>query len=627
MNDAGTPWLIPVRRFKRSGGCFRLGSPLVLASAQAADQLPLHQVAQALASLGVRARVVRRSPLGSDALGVRRSVRAQHAEGYRLVIGSDHISISSATDAGVYYAAQALIELLRCYGTALPAGRIDDYPDFSRRAVYFDCARGRIPKLETLKALVERLAHWRFNELQLYVENGFAFAGHPELGRGFSPLAPEDIHELQAFARLHHIRLVGSLASFGHMEMMLRHSAYMDMGELPGYRGWPGGSTLCPVDRRSIRFVRELYNEFVPLFDAVDFNACGDEPWELGQGRSRQVVERKGKGRVYLEFMKQVYRICESHGKRTNLWADIVLQHPEVLTAWPKDIVMLNWGYDADAANIKRCRDIAEAGHAFMVCSGTNGWGTHGTRLRRAFGNVANFAKEGRRYHAEGLLHTDWGDGCHRNTLAVSLCSMAHAGAHAWHGRAVNDAAFPELFCRQWLEPRAAKQMATQLETIGSITENVGTYNGIYFSFGTAILPSRRKRLERVDHIGLPQDRTFPQFDEDRLQEAMAQLAPLIDESAWPKLGRAAFDRQTRSSYALAARQDWVCCRRIMLGNRYQRGQTVAAAEWRQLAHQIAQLEDEFCRLWLAAHRPSRLNENQHVFKLLRNEALRLASG
>ena len=31
----------------------------------------------------------------------------------------------------------------------------------------------------------------------------------------------------------------------------------------------------------------ELYEEFVPLFEAADFNVCGDETWDLGKGRSK----------------------------------------------------------------------------------------------------------------------------------------------------------------------------------------------------------------------------------------------------------------------------------------------------------------------------------------------------
>ena len=83
------------------------------------------------------------------------------------------------------------------------------------------------------------------------------------------------------------MKLVGSLASGGHFEKILALQQYTHLGEIPGFRNHPGGSTLCPVNRDSIKLVSELYNEFVPLFEAEDFNVCCDETWELGKGRSK----------------------------------------------------------------------------------------------------------------------------------------------------------------------------------------------------------------------------------------------------------------------------------------------------------------------------------------------------
>ena len=51
---------------------------------------------------------------------------------------------------------------------------IEDAPRFPERGVQLDVARDRVPTLETLHALVERLASWKLNRLQLYMEASFA---------------------------------------------------------------------------------------------------------------------------------------------------------------------------------------------------------------------------------------------------------------------------------------------------------------------------------------------------------------------------------------------------------------------------------------------------------------------
>ena len=50
-----------------------------------------------------------------------------------------------------------------------------------------DVARDRVPTIETLFALVDRLAGWKLNQLQLYMEHTFAYAGHEEVWRHADP--------------------------------------------------------------------------------------------------------------------------------------------------------------------------------------------------------------------------------------------------------------------------------------------------------------------------------------------------------------------------------------------------------------------------------------------------------
>jgi N-acetyl-beta-hexosaminidase len=112
----------------------------------------------------------------------------ENSEGYKIKIHTKGIEIFAAADAGMYYAKQTLKELTAIYGKRLPTCLIEDWPDFKRRGVYLDCSRGKVPKLNTLKELVLRLAGWKINELQLYIENVFIFKKHPDIGKGYSLL-------------------------------------------------------------------------------------------------------------------------------------------------------------------------------------------------------------------------------------------------------------------------------------------------------------------------------------------------------------------------------------------------------------------------------------------------------
>ena len=594
--------LIPVRQCTAQRGRFALPEAAILASPSSGDTLPLSQLAADLAPLGVRARVAR-SAWGPAAVRLRRDKAVAGAEAYRLAISPAGIEIAASADAGAYYAVQTLRELLAVHGRALPACTIDDAPDFGRRGVYLDCSRGKVPTVATLKALVERLARWKINELQLYVENVFTFRRHPAIGRGYSPLAPEELLDVQDHCRRHHLRFVGSLASFGHFEKILALPEFRRLGEMPGFQGWPGGTTLCPGDPGSIRLVAEMYEEFLPLFEAEDFNVCGDETWELGRGRSRRRAERAGVGRVYLDFLKQIRRLCLKHGKRMNAWADIVLDHAELLPDVPRDIVMLNWDYHPQGRRIPRTREIVKAGLPVVVCPGTNTWNSHGCRLRMGMLNIARFADEGLKRGAEGLLNTDWGDNGHRNMLAVSLHNYAWGAAHSWRHRGAAAAKFTERFCRHTFGD-AGGTLPEAIRTLGRADETIGlpwANNGVLFN---AFLGPMRKVLAREDWTTRCLGLVRP--------AGLAQQARALQALRWPPPAstKDPFLRTTFEEFALATQLDIAACLRTAALKKMAAGAAPSRADLKRIIDATVTAARDLERVWLLGNKPSRLRDN-----------------
>jgi hypothetical protein len=607
--------LIPLKKVIFRRGVYRwLGQP-VLASPCSADILPLQQLSDNLSRHSLKARMIRNA-YGPAAVRICRDKDIADCEAYRVTVAPAGIEIYAGADAGAYYALQTLRDLTVIYGRVLPVCRIEDKPDFRRRGVYHDCSRGKVPTLDTLKDLVTWLAHWKINELQLYIENVFTFKQHPEIGRGYSPFTAEEILRLQDHCRMHHVRLVGSLASFGHFEKILSLPRYRHLGEMPGFRGFAGGTTLCPGDPGSIRLINELYREFMPLFEADDFNVCCDETWELGKGRSKRRAARIGTGRVYLDFLLKIHRLCEKHGKRMNAWADMVLKYHELLADLPRDIVLLNWEYEHNGANIVRTKEIAKAGFNLMVCPGTSSWLTHGSRLGNSLANVTKFASQGRRHHAEGLLNTDWGDGGHRNFLGVSLHGFAHGAAHAWHGKAVDSAKFTENFCYH-VFGQPAGRMAKALQLLGN-------------AYITCGCPCRNESLlyhalvEPLLHNRPPERSPIDMMDETGLQRILSQLST---GALWPTPQKSAapFERLALRELKLAARMDCLASWRALTARALRTGKAVGSAELRRLSRQMHEMAEDFKILWLARNKASRLRDNCKLFQRAEQESSRLA--
>jgi hexosaminidase len=607
--------LIPVKKVTLGIGTFRWPARPILASGRTADGFALEQLSRDLSKKNIKASADKNT-FSQAAVKINSDKEIENDEAYRLIINQDGIEIFAKADAGAYYALQTLRDLISIYGKTLPACVIEDKPDFRRRGIYHDCSRGKMPKLDTLKELVERLGHWKINELQLYVENVFAFKRHPDIGKGFSPFTAEEILSLQECCRTHHIRLVGSLASFGHLEKILSLPEYRGLGEMPGFRGFPGGTTLCPTDRRSIKLIEELYSEFVPLFEAEDFNVCCDETWELGKGLSKEHANQVGVGGVYLEFLLKIHRLCEKYGKRMNAWADMVLKYPELLEKLPRDMVLLNWEYESDGENIHKTKKIAEAGIRFMVCPGTSGWLTHGSRMSNSIENVRNFSIAGRRYNTEGLLNTDWGDRGHRNFLGVSLHSFAHGAAHSWNGKAVDEKNFTENFCFHTFGQRTNK-MAKKLKLLGNT----------YIMCGK---PMRNESL-LYDALVEPLLYTTPPTRSciDMMKPAGLKriLDKLSDVKNWPEIPKTmeAFEKTALRELKAAARMDYLACKRALAAKALRSGKNVKRSELVQLGRSIKEMSEEFKELWLLRNKTPRLQDNLKLFKQVEQESYRLA--
>jgi len=358
-------------------------------------------------------------------------------QGYRLTAGPDGVTLEGADEAGVFYGLQTLRQIVEQTGAAVPAFRLSDHPDFPQRGVMLDVSRLKVPTMETLSGLVDLLASLKVNHLELYTEHTFAYSEHEAVWHDASPLTPQEVLELDAYCRARHVELVPNQNSFGHFERWLRHPEYRHLAECPdGFEyPWGGrsghGSTLKP-GRDSLKLLGSLYDELLPNFTSPSFNVGCDETWELGQGRSKTVCERKGKTRVYLEFLKKIHKLVRGHGRTMLFWGDIILHDPELIPELPDNTVALEWGYEFDHDFPGRCARFKAAGVPFYVCPGTSSWNSLSGRTANCLGNIANAARNGLRQGAIGLLNTDWGDNGHLQHLPFSYLGFAAGAAFSW---------------------------------------------------------------------------------------------------------------------------------------------------------------------------------------------------
>jgi hypothetical protein len=410
-------------------------------------------------------------------------------EGYRLDIQPGRIIVDYSTRRGVYYALVTLKVLRKNYAGDIPCATLEDYPDLRIRGVLLDISRDKVPTLETLKGIVTLLADLKYNRFELYVEGfSFAYPSFKHLWEGKeTPVTGEEIQELDAFCRARFIELVPNQNAFGHMAPWLATEEFGDLAECPDGYNMLGflklKSTLDPSDPRSIELVSRMMDDLLPNFTSNNFNVDLDEPFELGKGKSKELVKEKGVGQVYLDYALKIHELVRARDKHMLMAGDVVLRHPELLSRIPKDITVFDWGYEASYPFEKNCKIIQASGLDYLLFSGTSSWTTITGRTDNMLGNISAAAANAVQYGAGGMVVTDWGDMGHWQYLPVSYAGYVTGGALGWNSRELS-AADLSRFLNHYLFRDSTKIM-------GDLVLDMGRYN----RFEEIILPNMTRTM------------------------------------------------------------------------------------------------------------------------------------
>lgn len=475
-----------------------------------------------------------------------------HQEAYRLNIDSGAIELVGSTEMALFRGLTTMGQIHRSSGDTLPALVIEDTPDLPNRGYMLDISRCKVPKLETLFRLIDRLASLKYNQLQLYTEHTFAYRDHEAVWKNASPFTAEDIQTIESFCYDRYIELVPNQNSFGHMDRWLRHESYQSLAECPkgyehpilGLRPW--GGTL-KTGQSSIEFISSLYDELLPNFRSDQFNIGGDEPWELGQGASADACRSQGKHRVYLNHLLALSEQVATRGKIIQFWGDIVTEEPELSKELPEDCIGLIWGYEAGHPFEEQCAAFASANRRFYAVPGTTAWNSIGGRLDNASANIEEAARQAIKRQAEGLLLTDWGDFGHHHAAPISWPAIVLASAASWNFHSLNTLDFETAVALSFLS-KGSEPLIQSIRELGKLPNlfacqphNRTLLNDLLFSDSAALIEQSEKTKcselnrarEKLQEIRTAISRIEPSDEEASIAKAeLALTADLLLKAA-----------------------------------------------------------------------------------------------
>jgi hypothetical protein len=230
-------------------------------------------------------------------------------------------------------------------------------PQPKMRGLMIDAARVPEP-LDYYRRVIEFCADWGLNTLQFRLadDQGSAlrFSSVPNLLLHPHAFAPEQLHELAAFASSHGVDLIPELESFGHTGFVTRSSTYAHLLDTTP-TGSPKFTGVIPVAPETLGLMTKLYREVATIFPSPYLHGGCDEVNWGGSALSQQALRTKSRARIWGEYLNALNQLTQNLGKQFIIWGDFVLhKEPEILLHLNRSIIVMDWNYwDTDPALLR----------------------------------------------------------------------------------------------------------------------------------------------------------------------------------------------------------------------------------------------------------------------------------
>ena len=279
-------------------------------------------------------------------------------ESYRLEVRKDGVRITSADDAGAFYAQQTLAQMISEDNGVkeVQCCVVNDCPRFSYRGLHFDVSR-HLRSLDFLKKQIDAMALYKMNRMHIHLTDAAGWRmeieAYPKL-TSFAAWRPQQkwkdwwygdrlyveegtegayggyytkdqMRELVEYARQRHIEVIPEIEMPGHSEEVL--AAYPELS-CKGTAYSQG--EFCVGNEETFRFLETVLEEVMEVFPSEMIHIGGDEAnkahWKECP-KCQQRMQAEGLADVdelqsYL--IKRIARFVESKGRRIVGWDEIL---------------------------------------------------------------------------------------------------------------------------------------------------------------------------------------------------------------------------------------------------------------------------------------------------------------
>lgn len=298
-------------------------------------------------------------------LTLSKTLSANSAEGYTLIVNQDKVIISSTSSVGLFYACQTLEQLIedsRKFGIKIPQMKVTDYPEIEFRAVHFD-TKHHLDRIEYYYSIIDKLASYKINAIIWEIEDKLRYTRRPEVGAP-NAISKQEMQAISRYAKDRNIVINPLVQGLGHAGFILKH--HWELRENPD-SDWE----FCPSDPRTYEVQFDLYEDALEAMPYANYlHIGGDEITQIGIDE-RCIATGKSGFELQMIWLQKVCDFATANGKTPIFWDDMPLKHggiwqllhggfsdekvsaewttqklDQAIELFPKECIYMRWHYD-----------------------------------------------------------------------------------------------------------------------------------------------------------------------------------------------------------------------------------------------------------------------------------------
>ncbi len=195
---------------------------------------------------------------------------------------------------------------------------IEEKANFVSNGIMLDCSRNCVPKVETIKKYIMRLAEFGMNRLYLYMEDTMEIEKYPYWGYLRGRLTKKEIKECDEYGRFFGVTLVPCIQTLAHLRSALKQpmfDSYKDIDDI-----------LLLQDENTKKLLTEILKTVSECFSGGIIHLGMDEAANLGRGKYLDNYGYHKPDRIMKLHLDWLEGVCKELNLHPIIWSDMYLK-------------------------------------------------------------------------------------------------------------------------------------------------------------------------------------------------------------------------------------------------------------------------------------------------------------